>query len=102
MGESGQREGGPMELPRPFLVPTLLATLPPASPGAPDMNGGVLGGRLSALKPAWEQNPDRSPNLPLRGGLEPPGEASSWFKETLAHLACVLVVQRFLVLIWRY
>lgn len=86
----------------PFLTPTLPATLPPTSPGAPDVNGWVPGGRLSALKPAWEQNLDRSPDLPLRGGLEPPGEASSWFKETFTHLARVLVVQRSLVLIWRY
>lgn len=74
MVESGQREGGPMEPLWHFLTPTLLATLTPASPGAPNTNGGVLGGRLSALKPAWEQNLDRSPDLPLRGGLEPPGK----------------------------
>ena len=69
MVESGQREGGPMEPLWHFLTPTLLATLTPASPGAPNTNGGVLGGRLSALKPAWEQNLDRSPDLPISYSL---------------------------------
>lgn len=84
VGGVGHREGGPVEPLWPFPVPSLLATLPPASPGALDVSSGVLAGRLSALKPAWEQSLDRSPNPPLRGDLEPPGEASTSFKEAFS------------------
>ena len=75
MGELGQREGGPMEPLWHFLTPTLLATLTPASPGAPDTNGGaLLGGRLSTLKPPGSKILTGAPIFPFVGALSPRGK----------------------------
>lgn len=103
VGGVGAERGGP------HGTPVALSDAHP--PGHPDpciSRGprykwwGAAGREAFDLETTWEQNLDRSPDLPLCGGLEPPGEASSWFKETFTHLARVLVVQRFLVLIWHY